>query len=79
MAKVPNALDKVLGAIWDELKGPVMAGNHELASALFRGDAFVMYSHPETGQTNVQGQQHDNDQAPQHGLPDHTQQNEMER
>jgi hypothetical protein len=57
---------RFLSEIGAELKHHVEAGSHELAAALFRGDAFVMYPH--------QGQEQ---QEARHGLPDN--QPEQER
>jgi hypothetical protein len=34
---------QIAGKVWDELQPAFEAGAHEAASALFRGDAFVMY------------------------------------
>lgn len=39
---------QVAGKIWDEMAHPVAHGAHELAAALFHGNAFVMY--PRAGQ-----------------------------
>src|SRR5271165_1648623 len=52
------SLSKILGDIGAELKDQAAHGAHELAAALFRGDAFVMY--PRTNQAD----------GPDHGLPD---------
>lgn len=50
------SLSKILGDIGEELTQQAAAGAHEMASALFRGDAFVMY--PRTNQA----------EEPDHGL-----------
>lgn len=50
------SLGKILSDVGSELSHQGQAGAHELASALFRGDAFVMY--PKAGQ-EIEG----------HGLP----------
>jgi L-serine deaminase len=34
---------QIAGKVWDEMQPAFEAGAHEAASALFRGDAFVMY------------------------------------
>jgi hypothetical protein len=52
------SLSKILGDIGAELKNQAAHGSHEMAAALFRGDAFVMY--PRTNQAD----------GPDHGLPD---------
>lgn len=61
------SLSKILHDIGKELKEQTAHGSHELASALFRGDAFVMY--PRTNQ----------DKGAEHGLPQETQQQEQDR
>ena len=48
MAK-ENAAARILGRVWDELKGPAAAGSHELANALFRGDAYAPAINPGVG------------------------------
>lgn len=53
---------EVLGKVWDELSHAGAHGSHEMAAALFRGDAFVMYG--KEGQSNENQQE-----APVHGLP----------
>lgn len=55
-----EALGKVMADIGKELDHQVAAGSHELASAIFRGDPFVMYPKAEF--------QKDQEQ-PAHGLP----------
>lgn len=50
------SLSKILHDVSAELKEQAAQGSHELASALFRGDAFVMY--PRTSP----------DDLPDHGL-----------
>ena len=55
-------LSKILGDIGTELKEQAQHGAHELASALFRGDGFVMY--PRQNQT----------EGPEHGLSQEVQQ-----
>ena len=52
------SLSKILGDIGAELKNQAAHGSHEMAAALFRGDAFVMY--PRTNQAD----------GPAHGMPD---------
>lgn len=52
------SMSKILGDIGAELKNQAAHGSHEMAAALFRGDAFVMY--PRTNQAD----------GPDHGLPD---------
>lgn len=44
------SLSKILGDIGAELKQQAAHGAHELASALFRGDGFVLY--PRTNQAD---------------------------
>jgi hypothetical protein len=39
------SLDKIVSDIGAELRHLGAQGSHEVASALFRGDAFVMYPH----------------------------------
>jgi hypothetical protein len=51
-------MSKILGDIGAELKNQAAHGSHEMAAALFRGDAFVMY--PRTNQAD----------GPDQGLPD---------
>lgn len=46
------SLSKMLNEIGGELKQQLAAGSHEMAAALFRGDAFVMY--PRTNQARVE-------------------------
>jgi hypothetical protein len=58
------SLSKILHDVGKELKEQAVMGSHELASALFRGDGFVMY--PRTN--------HDN--GVDHGLPDMQQEQE---
>ena len=60
-------LSKILSDIGTELKEQAQHGSHELAAALFRGDAFVMY--PRTNQAD----------GPDHGLPQEAQQQEQSR
>jgi len=56
----PDAgLKDVLGKVWDVMAPAGAHGAHELASALFRGDGFVLYQH----------QQNTNEQDQGHGLP----------
>ncbi|HWG46394.1 MAG TPA: hypothetical protein VN688_26770 [Gemmataceae bacterium] len=61
------SLSKILGDIGEELTQQAVAGAHEMASALFRGDAFVMY--PRTNQA----------EEPDHGLTQQEQQQEQGR
>lgn len=44
---------QIAGKVWDEMQPAFEAGAHEAASALFRGDAFVMY--PQAQKENGQG------------------------
>jgi hypothetical protein len=48
-------LKEIGGKIWDSLTPTFDHGAHEMASALFRGDAFVMY--PRTNQAENQQQE----------------------
>jgi hypothetical protein len=41
------SLSKILNDIGKEMKNQAAHGAHEMASVLFRGDAFVMYPRPE--------------------------------
>jgi hypothetical protein len=59
-------LKDILQDIGAELKEQAQHGSHELAAALFRGDAFVMY--PRTNQAD----------GPDHGLPQEAQQQTKE-
>lgn len=58
------SLSKILHDVGKELKEQAVMGSHELASALFRGDGFVMY--PRTN----------NQDGVDHGLPDPQQEQE---
>jgi hypothetical protein len=49
------SLREMGGKIWDGLTPTFEHGAHEMASALFRGDAFVMY--PRTNQAESQQQE----------------------
>jgi hypothetical protein len=60
------SLSNILHDVGKELKEQAVMGSHELASALFRGDGFVMY--PRTN--------HDN--GVDHGLPDPQQEQERD-
>ncbi len=60
-------LSKILGDIGTELKEQAAHGAHEMAAALFRGDAFVMY--PRTNQA----------EGTDHGLSQEAQQQEQSR
>ena len=57
------SLSNILSDIGAELKQQAAHGAHELASALFRGDPFVMYPRtnqadaPDHGQTEMQQEQ----------------------
>lgn len=55
-------LKQVLGKAWDEMAHVGAHGAHEVASALFTGNGFVMY--PRAGQ---EGQVVE---VPEHGLPE---------
>ncbi len=55
------SLSKILGDIGNEVSQQISHGSHEMAAALFRGDAFVMY--PRTNQAD----------GPDHGLPEQQQ------
>jgi hypothetical protein len=59
------SLSKILNDVGAELKEQASHGAHEMAAALFRGDAFVMY--PRTNQV----------EGPEHGLPQEAQQQEQ--
>lgn len=48
------SLSKILNDIGTELKDQAVMGSHELASALFRGDGFVMYPRS----NNLEGTDH---------------------
>jgi hypothetical protein len=61
------SLSKILGDVGAEMKEQAAHGAHEMAAALFRGDAFVMY--PRTNQA----------EGPDHGLPQEMQQQEQSR
>lgn len=61
------SLSQILGDIGQELKEQLAHGSHEMAAALFRGDAFVMYPRTNEGE------------QPQHGLPEAQQEQSMER
>ncbi len=50
-----SSLKQIGGKIWDSLTPTFEHGAHEMASALFRGDAFVMY--PRTNQAESQQQE----------------------
>jgi hypothetical protein len=50
-----SSLKEVGGKIWDSLTPAFEHGAHELASAMFRGDGYVMY--PRNGQANGQQQE----------------------
>jgi hypothetical protein len=58
------SLSKILHDVGKELKEQAVQGSHELASALFRGEGFVLY--PRTN----------NDNGVDHGLPDPQQEQE---
>jgi hypothetical protein len=60
------SLSKILGDLWKEGKEQLAHGAHELASALFRGDAFVMY--PRTN--HDKGAEHSQSQEPQQQVQD---------
>jgi hypothetical protein len=51
------SLSKILNDIGKELKDQAAHGSHEMASMLFRGDAFVMYPRSEDLEQQLQGQQ----------------------
>lgn len=61
-------LSNILQDVGAELKQQMAHGSHEMAAALFRGDAFVLYPREGKESENVQG----------HGLPDEVQK-EQER
>src|SRR5947209_4560148 len=61
------SLSNILHDIGSELKQQAAHGAHEMASALFRGDAFVMY--PRTNQA----------EGLDHGVSQDTQQQEQDR
>ncbi len=56
-----SSLKEIGGKIWDSLTPTFEHGAHELASAMFRGDGYVMY--PRNSQAN--GQQQESPQEPQ--------------
>jgi hypothetical protein len=58
------SLSNILHDVGKELKEQAVMGSHELASALFRGDAFVMYPRTSEGQ------------GTDHGLPEMQQEQE---
>ncbi len=58
-----SALKEIGGKIWDGLTPTFDHGAHEMASALFRGDAFVMY--PRTNQAESQQQEPQQEQQEQ--------------
>ena len=57
-----DVLKEIMSDIGAEMKHQVEAGAHELASAIFRGESFVMCPHAGK-EAEVQIE------APQHGLP----------
>lgn len=61
------SLRKIFADVVQEGKDQLAHGAHEMASALFRGDAFVMY--PRTNQ----------DKGAEHGVSQETQQHELDR
>ena len=61
------SLSKILGDIGQELKEQLAHGSHEMAAALFRGDAFVMYPRTNEGE------------QPQHVSPEAQQEQSVER
>ena len=61
------SLSKILNDVGSELEQQLKHGSHELASAIFRGDSFVMY--PREGK----------EAGSLHGLPEQAQQQEMQR
>jgi hypothetical protein len=54
------SLKDIGGKIWDGVTPSFEHGAHEMASALFRGDAFVMY--PRTNQAEGQQQESQHEQ-----------------
>lgn len=63
------SLDKILSDVGQELKQQMAHGSHEMAAALFRGDAFVMYPREGKEAAGLHG----------HGLPEQMQRQEQER
>lgn len=61
------SLSQILNDVGAELKQQLAHGSHEMAAALFRGDAFVMY--PREGK----------EAGSLHGLPEQAQQQDMQR
>ena len=61
------SLSKILSDIGKELKDQAAHGSHEMASALFRGDAFVMYPRSEDPEQQQQGQQQEAQQEQDRG------------
>lgn len=51
-----STLKEIGGKIWDAATPMVEHGSHEMASALFRGDAFVMYPRTANGGQSHEGQ-----------------------
>ncbi len=59
------SLSKIFGDIGSELKHLGEQGSHEMAAALFRGDAFVMYPHHGK---EAEGQSQSVEATVQHGM-----------
>ena len=66
-SKAGQEIGRAFGEMWSELKQMGSHGAHELAAALFNGNAFVMYPRTKNGKED-----------PQAGLPQEAQQ-EQER
>ena len=61
------SLSKIINDIGKELKEQVAHGSHEMASMLFRGDAFVMYPRSDDPEQQLQGQQQEAQQEQDRG------------
>lgn len=61
------SLSKILNDIGKEMKDQVAHGSHEMASMLFRGDAFVMYPRSDDPEQQLQGQQQEVQQEQERG------------
>jgi len=61
------SLSKILNDIGKEMKDQVAHGSHEMASMLFRGDAFVMYPRSDDPEQQQQGQQQEAQQEQERG------------
>lgn len=66
-SKAGQEVGRAIGEMWTELKQMGRHGAHEMAAALFNGNAFVMYPRTRNGKEDQE-----------HGLPQEAQQ-EQER